>query len=75
MLSLQNTQIGGDKNKVYFHFILSHCIHQVEELHLENCQITNEIVRQLGEKILTRSKKVKILFVAQKSIFLGKAVM
>ena len=40
-------------------FLLSHCVDQVERLHLDSCGITNEIVEELAEKIKLRQKSVK----------------
>jgi len=43
-------------------FILTHCISITEELHLQNCTISNKIVHQLVEKINAKRKKaVKVI--------------
>ena len=42
-------------------FTLSHCVDQVEELEFDGCDITDEIVEQLAEKIKRRQNPVKCL--------------
>jgi len=57
-LSLENIRINP--NGVLFKFILSKYFDQLEELVLENCQITNEIVEQIAIKISQRTKPVSL---------------
>ena len=40
-------------------FTLSHCVDQVERLGLDSCDITDEIVEQLAEKIKQSQNPVK----------------
>ena len=56
-LSLEKTRIKEDG--ALHRFLLSQqCIGQVLELDLQNCEITNQTVKQLGKEIRKRTKPV-----------------
>ena len=54
ILFLQSLSMDND----LFRFTLSHCVDQVEQLQLVDCNITNEIVEQLAERLKGRQKPV-----------------
>ena len=58
-LSFKGVRIQEEKDPVC-HFVLSCCISQVEELFLENCEISDAILHLLFQKIDNRKKLIKL---------------
>ena len=58
---LENTRIR--ENSVLHHFLLSqHCLSQVHKFALQNCKVTNKMVKQFAKKINKRKALVKFYF-------------